>query len=242
MSAARGGEPRGASGAAAPPRRSGGFDLDLHRDAAFAFGPASLREGAILPYEGRSLMTRADGLQAAVFTAEADGWWAPCNPVLVRGRARILPLAWGGDPRSGYHPSTGQGEMAVFASRMQSAGMYWAGNWRVVDDFGAADAGVGADSVASYRAALRAAGATQADVWRYSGTIGIALVWAGEEAAGTRSLALHVVPASWVSEPPEWASDRRKRDWRPVRGIDVRWSWADVIELYAARADGDLAP
>lgn len=213
------------------------LDLDLHRDAALAFGPTSLTDGTILPYEGRSLMMRADGLHDAVLTAEADGWWSPCNPILVRGRARILPLAWFGDPGSGYNPSIGQGEITAFASRMQSAGLYWAGNWRVVDDFGAA--GAGDDSVASYRAALRGAGATHADVWRYSDTIGIALVWAGEEAAGTRSLALHVVPASWVSDPPARVSARRKRDWRPVRGLDLRWSWADVIELYAARTDAE---
>lgn len=82
-----------------------------------------------------------------------------------------------------------------------------------------------ADSIGSYSAALRAAGATRVDCWTYSKTVGIALVWAGAEDEGTMSLALHIVPANWVSKPRVTA---------PVRGIDIRWSWANVIALRAA--------
>lgn len=193
------------------------IDRDLHRDGASAFGPASVKDGALLPFEGRSLLTDADGLPPAALDAQADGWLSPENPVLVRGQATILPLAWRGDPRgTGVDPE----EIAAFASQMQNAGMYWAGNWRVLS---LADRR--ADSIGSYTSALREAGATAVDCWTYSETTGLALVRAGDEEEGTLSLALHVVPVSWVSEP---------RARKAVHGIDVRWSWADVVALRAA--------
>ncbi|HXH33370.1 MAG TPA: hypothetical protein VNJ54_03035 [Plantibacter sp.] len=194
---------------------------DLRRNAAVAFGPASAREGSILPFEGRSLMRRAEGLPQAALDATEDGLLAPDNPILVRGLAKILPLAWQGDQRGGSDSGVAPEEIAAFASQMQAAGLQWAGNWRVLDLGERRD-----DSIGSYAAALRTAGATRTDCWTYSETIGVSLVWAGASDAGTESLALHVVPVSWVSEP---------RVKKPVRGIDVRWSWSDVIALHAAQ-------
>jgi len=69
-----------------------------------------------------------------------------------------------------------------------------------------------------------AAGATSADCWTASESWGLALVRAGVEEEGSLSLALHVVPVAWVSE---------SRAGKAVRGVDVRWSWADVTALYA---------
>lgn len=199
--------------------------MDLHRDAAFAFGPASLRTGGLLPYEGRAFIQRDTGLPPAVFDAERDGWLSADNPILVRGLVRILPLAWQGVPSSEYNAHAEAGQIAKLASSMQSTGMHWAGNWRVLELEERRE-----DSIGSYTAALRAAGATRADCWTYSETVGIALVWAGFEDEGTMSLALHVVPASWVSE---------RRVTKPVRGIDVRWSWSEVIDLYTTRIDAE---
>ncbi|UWF77729.1 MULTISPECIES: hypothetical protein [Microbacterium] len=195
------------------------LDMDLERDDAAAFGPASVTAGALLPYEGRTLMLGPDGLPSAVFDAEDDGWIAPSNPILVRGQARILPLAWRGEA-GGAGVSTE--EIAAFASQVQSAAMYWAGNWRVLDDL----RGHRGDSIGSYTAALHAAGAQRVNFWTYSETVGLALVWAGVEQEGTMSLAMHVVPAGWVTE---------RRAGKAVRGIDVNWSWDEVVNLYAAR-------
>lgn len=208
-------------------------DMDLHRDAASAFGPDSLTASGLLPYEGRAHLLGPDGPPSGVFAAEQDGWLTPDNPILVRGAAKILPLAWRGDPRSGHHPYAEPGQIAAFASRMQSAGMHWAGSWTVLD---LADRRP--DSIGSYTAALRDAGATRVNCWRYSETVGFSLVWSGVEDKGTMSLALHVVPASWVREPRSWVSKRDARAWRPVHGIDVRWSWAEVIALYESRMRG----
>jgi hypothetical protein len=198
------------------------FDMDLHRDAASAFGPASLTEGGMLPFPGRSLLTSADGLPPAAFDAQGDGWISPHNPLLVRGDATILPLAWrGGAQGTGVDPT----EIAAFASQMQNAGMYWAGNWRVL----ALDQ-KRTDSIGSYTSALCTAGATHVDCWTYSEAVGLALVWAGAEEEGTLSLALHIVPVSWVSEP---------RVAKPVSGIDVGWTWADVIALSGSRPSAE---
>lgn len=196
--------------------------MDLHRDEESAFGPASLTAGGMLPFEGRTLMTRADGLPSGALDAQQDGWLSPDNPMLVRGQAAILPLAWRGDPRTGRNVTPG--EIATFASKMQSAGMYWAGPWRVLDLEERRT-----DSIGSYGTALRSAGVTHVDCWTYSETVGLALVWAGDIDAGTMSLALHIVPVSWVSEPR--AKGR-------VQGVDVQWSWADVIALNERRQGG----
>lgn len=190
--------------------------MDLHRDEASTFGPGSLTAGALLPYEGRTLLKSPDGLPEGVVEATTDGWIGPQNPILVRGRARILPLAWNGDGSG-----AGSDEIAAFASQMQAAGTHWAGIWRHLDLFEERR-----DSVGSYLAALRAAGATSVDAWTYSDTVGVALVTAGDVADGTGSLSLHVVPVEWVSE---------SRAGKAVSGIDVRWSWADVIDLHGAR-------
>ena len=43
-----------------------GFDMDLHRTASTAFGPASLVAGGVLPYEGR-IFVKSTGTQEAAF-------------------------------------------------------------------------------------------------------------------------------------------------------------------------------
>lgn len=202
-----------------------GLDMDIYRDDAAAFGPASFLGGGILPYEGRVRVMHPDAWEDAL-RADTDGWLSPSSPVLVRGGARILPLAWLGDPHSDVRSVTGE-EIAAFASEMQAAGINWAGYWDLVDLSERR-----ADSIGSYNAALRAAGATRVDAWTYSKTVGFALVWTGEEGKGTMSLALHVVPTSWVSE---------SRATKPVRGIEVAWSWLDVIDLYMARIGSDAS-
>lgn len=192
-------------------------DTDLWRGRSEAFGPASAVGGAVLPYEGRSALQSPDGLPAAVFGADVDGWATSSTPVLVRGLAKILPLAWAGDPTASVR-TVETAEIAALAEQMLAAGMHWAGNWRVLELEERRR-----DSIGSYADALRRAGATRVDCWTYSHEVGLSLVWAGRADAGTASLALHVVPASWVSEP---------RAGKPVKNIDVRWSWHDVVGLF----------
>ena len=200
------------------------IDRDVHRDAASAFGASSVTTGALLPFEGRAQLLSQDGPPRAALEAGTDAVVPPALPVLVRGAARILPLAWLGHPHGEGGSGVTSEEIAALATRVQDAGMYWAGPWRVLPLTEKRS-----DSVGSYSAALRESGATEVDCWTYSESTGLALVRAGEVDDGTRSLALHVVPAGWLSDA---------RAGRPVRGIELRWSWSDVVALYAAREGG----
>lgn len=187
------------------------------------FGAGSLAAGALLPASARSLIVRSAGLPEGALEADADRWLQDDIPVLVRGEARIIPLAWWGEPGRGYNPYAEPKQIDAFASRVQGAGLHQAGPWTLMDLTAAQP-----DSIGSYVQSLRAAGASKADAWVYPGDVGVVLVWAGTEEDGNRSLALHLTPVSWVFARGAGG---------PVPGIDVQWSWHDVIELYAARAD-----
>lgn len=209
-----------------------------------AFTAGALATGAILPQEGRAALTGAGGPPQAVFDAAGDGWAEADVPVLVRGagraRARIVPLAWSGEPGGGYSPEADPPSLEAFWSRVQAAGLYWAGSWRTLEELEElaereGSGGAGHGSIASYLAALRTAGATRANVWKYSETAGLALVRVDGEAGQTTSLALHIVPASWVSGVPIGVSKRRARDWAAVEGIDLRWAWSEVVALHEER-------
>lgn len=190
--------------------------------AAAVFGPESLTRGALLPATGRDLMISSCALPPGILDATADGWVSPEIPILVRGQARILPLAWWGAPDRGYNPYAEPSDITRFSRRVLDSCMYAAGPWMSIDL--SSDAG---DSMGSYAAALRASGVTQADRFVYvQDHLGGVVVRAGDEAAGTRSLAVHVVPEGWVFEPAARG---------PAAGIDVRWSWADVIDLHRSR-------
>lgn len=201
------------------------FETDYVRTANSAFGPASLLDGALLPWQGRIPLSAYDGLQQEALDVQEDGWVTPFNPILVRGEARILPLAWRGDVASGRGAAVVPGEIDEFVSKMQRTGMHWAGTWSDFDWLQESKE----NSVTSYAAALLDSGVTQGNFWVLRGDIGLGLIWAGEEAEGTMSLALHVVPSSWVYQ---------LRPSKPVAGIDLRWSWADVIELYRSHGGG----
>lgn len=207
-----------------------GFDMDLHRTASTAFGPASLVAGGVLPYEGR-IFVKSTGTQEAAFEARTDGWVGPETPVLVRGPVRIIPLAWLGSPEgSGASPE----EIAAFTDTMLSYAAYVGRAWSRLDledpPF---------DGIRPYAVALRDGGATRVDYWMYSEEIGHALVHAGDAEAGTMSLALHLVPAPWLSERLSEQASRRKRS-RPIPPKpDLRWSWSEVIALHGARLAAD---
>jgi hypothetical protein len=73
----------------------GDFDFDVRRDAASAFGEQSLTAGAILSFEGRTLLAHPEWIAEAL-KAQTKGWLSPNNPILIRGEARVLPLGWRG--------------------------------------------------------------------------------------------------------------------------------------------------
>ncbi len=128
-------------------------------------------------------------------------------PLVTRGDARIVPLAAQlgtptGDPREQRH------RMRLLADGIDGACEYRAGRGIRIDL-----ARTGDDEVAAYTAALREANTTEATWWEIDQAHGVTLVWTGDENHGDLTLALHVVPISWVSE-------RRTRP--AARWIDVR--------------------
>lgn len=186
------------------------------------FAPETVSTGAMLSTNARDAVVRSEGLPEGILEVADSGWLTPDLPVLVRGAAKILPLAWRGDPGSGYNPYAEPKQIASFASRVQGACAHRAGPWTLLDLKTRRD-----DSIGSYTRALAAAGATRVDAWVFvEQGVGAALVWAGDEQAGTSSVSLHVVPPSWVHERGAEGA---------VEGIDVRWSWADVVDLAGRR-------
>lgn len=135
--------------------------------------------------------------------------------VLERGEARILPLAVQFDVKDAVDPSEVRRRMSVLGASIADAMEQREGRGIPVDlTYDASD------SVASYTAALRAGGATEALWWECGQKHGVALVWSTDEFADRLSLALHIVPGSWVSA---------RQAGTAVDGIDVRWSARDVI-------------
>jgi len=208
---------------------------------SLAFAPETVQSGAVLPEDAiLRLLWLGDGWEdtspfSAALALEGDGWAVAGIPVLVRGNARIIPLAWWGDPKHGGSgvPSADPARIEDFALRVQDAGVQLAGSWHTLPDLeGRAN---GNDSVGSYAGALRSAGVLGVNAWRVSDTTGLVLARAGSVEAGTASLALHLVPVSWVAELPVPVSRRQARAWRPVTGLDLSWSWTDVVALAASR-------
>lgn len=140
-------------------------------------------------------------------------------PVLSRGAARVLPLALQASSlTSGRTPSEEHRRMTVLAAEIRDGCEHRAGQGILFD----LDT-MGEDSVASYASALRDAGAARAEYWAYGSDHGVVLVWTGDETEG--SLALHIVPVSWISE---------RRAQQAIDGIDVRWSLSDVVGQHDA--------
>lgn len=144
-----------------------------------------------VPASARDIMAALDRLIAS---AAAD----LAIPVLVRGTARILPLVAGSPSR-----------VTDLAQELRDACEYRAGR------------GIrlnlqqrGSDSVASYLAALRLAGMASAEYWEFDSGHGVVLARAGDPA----SLAVHVVPSSWVTE---------RRAEAAIPGIELTWTLAD---------------
>lgn len=142
-------------------------------------------------------------------------------PVFTRGAVQVVPLAAQTNSRASAQDShEEQRRMTVLAAEIRDACEQREGRAISVDlDYD------GADSLGSYISALKSAGATAAQWWEFRQTHGVALVWSGDTPTGTLSLALHVVPVSWVSARQATAA---------IGGIDLEWSETDVTGWQAA--------
>lgn len=183
-------------------------------DAAIALAGVAVERGSLVSGTWRVPATDRD--TARVVDAVVDGSPLPRLdiPVWHRGAAVIVPLMAQGDLGGGGRDAHEELRRAdALAKKLAGAFEYRAGAPLDVDlDLR------GDDRVASYSRALRAAGVTRAWWWTL-GDSGVVIVWSGDELAGTLTLAVHVVPVSWV-----W--DRKTKPGSV--DVDLGWGVDDV--------------
>lgn len=173
--------------------------------------PTEVRSGWRIPADAEQVLRRVDAIVANESSA-GD------LPVIVRGGARIVPLAMQADPTSsGRDPREERHRMQVLAAGIRNA-CDQRGGTSIRFDLEQ----VGDGPVAAYAAALRAAGAAQADWWVFDSAHGAALVQTGSADDGDLALALHLVPADWVHQ-------RRAEPATATDEVDLRWTWADLF-------------
>lgn len=171
-------------------------------------GTDAARSGWRIPASDRDVMKTIDAIIGGESTRHDI-------PVLLRGAATVVPVAVQADRiDSARAPGEELRRMTVLASRIRDALEHREGRAISLD----LDRR-GGDPAASYGTALRSAGVTSADWWMYGGRRGVALVWTGDETEGTLTLAVHIVPVTWVLEKQKKAATER---------IDVRWSRSDI--------------
>ncbi|MFT3798262.1 hypothetical protein [Microbacterium sp.] len=159
-------------------------------------------------------------LMAAIQAVVRGGRPRPGIHVLERGDVRILPLAAQSNPAgSGRDPGEERRRFDRIGSDVSDACEQYEGRPLAFDL-----AYRGGDRIAAYAAALRRAGATRVLWWAFepadAGARGVTLVWCGDESAGDLTLAVQVVPVSWVDE---------RRTKPGAVEVDLAWSLADVI-------------
>lgn len=164
----------------------------------------------------RALEPRLTGLATA---ARQGGWLAGGIPVLARGDAWLVPVAWAARPASGDLDARELDErISHLWMKLRGACSYLQGD----------PIGIDLAEPGGYAAALAESGATRADWWAFGDRAVVLMVGRGAVDAA-RSLALHIVPIGWV-----W--DRRRV---VMPATDLRWSWADVVALRDAPASPD---
>jgi hypothetical protein len=157
-----------------------------------------------------------------IAVAVADGAPVPyAATVLRRGPAAIIPLGFQGRPAKGHDPAEDERSLGslddhlrgLLAHRTQDPVQFLASRREWYDS----------EATAVHYDLLKAAGVTSAWYSYLPPTERHAVmrVWAGDLARGTRTLALHVVPAHWCSD--------RLRGEPPV-GVDLRWGRDDLVE------------
>ncbi len=136
-------------------------------------------------------------------------------PMLDRGPAKILPLAVQGTAAGapGLDPAEEARRMSWLGARISDAFEHAGGRPAALDLERPGD-----DRIAAYTRSLRAAGAVSASWWVFD-AMGVVVVSSGTAEAGELSLAVQVVPASWVVD----------RLTRPGgEPVDLRWTRADL--------------
>src|SRR5690606_28394465 len=202
------------------------FGLDAV-DAAILYAERCAARGSSeAEYGGWRIPLGAEGVMGAVDALISGARPHEHIAVLERGEAQVIPLAVQADPRaSKRNASEEHRRMRLLAEAVRDACEHREGRG-IPLDLGHR----GRDRVGAYVAGLRDAGVSSAEYWEYGTAHAVVLVWTGDEEDGTLTLALHVLPASWVSERrTKPAGDR----------LDVRWTISEILEPRGASAPPD---
>lgn len=200
-------------------------DRESAGDRLTAVSRASIETGAVISYSGDTLVADGESIVAAVASrltgpaasVHGDEWLTDAVPVLARGDAWIVPLAWvpdhlgRDDPRDpALRDRIGDLWRAVW-----SACEHRHGNGIAIDLDGATPA-------LPYAAELLRTGARRADWWEFAAWAVVLVVYGDPIPAPVRLMAVQVVPVGWVSEARRTAPKRMPH-------LDLAWSWADVV-------------
>ncbi|MFI8631011.1 hypothetical protein ACIGEP_00265 [Microbacterium sp. NPDC077663] len=202
--------------AASAPSELARFDLDAI-DAAEGYARAAIAAGRPASEQGDWILPVADETVLEAVTALTRFERVPSAvPVIDRDAAKIVPVVLQVAAPRGSDRDVAEERRRIDdrASGLAGAFEYAAG--RPIDlplD------GRGDGPVAAYAAALRAADVRDARWWVLNDT-GVVLVRSGDAEAGDLALAVHLVPARWVSGRSATASGRAP--------ADLRWSRADI--------------
>lgn len=194
-----------------------GADADAEARAA-AFGEDSLVRGAIIPLSGARVahLVASHASSAKPDDEHRDPWITDDLPLLSRGHVQIVPLSW--EPDGSSLSEERRHQLADESNRMWLAIRNWCshefGEPVAVDLSSEQDRG-------GYATALMRSGARRANWWD-AGDTALVLVVSGDPSGSAESMSIHIVPVGWVSQA---------RPAKKAAGIDLRWSWADIVKL-----------
>lgn len=203
-----------------------GFGDPVIRSTALA--PTSVQTGAVISYSAEKLVASGEEIVAAIESrltrpvtsgGGRDEWLMSEVPALSRGTAWIVPLAWIPDDDD-QTLRTRAGELWT---AIRSACEYRHGAQIGIDLEG--------DETAPtpYARELVRTDARRADWWETGDSAIVLVVYGDPIPAPVRRMAVHVVPIGWVSQ-------RRPTAAKKMTGLDLAWSWRDVIAV--ARTGG----
>lgn len=193
---------------------------DLQNVVPFGL-PSTDREALVAGSRGMSILTAL-----AEATGGAARTWADIDsPVIDRGASAIFPLA------SAQTEARGAMErLRAVRDRLQMDAIHFYGgdHFHAETDLRRED-GYGRNIA---RSGIETVGPVYA--WRVGGHAAV-LVHGRDSAEGTETLALHVLPADWVWEPPgagntNRGQSRRRRAARERDAADASWTWPELRE------------
>lgn len=201
-----------------------------------AFGPDSVRTGAVISFSGEKLIMTGEGIVRAIearLTGPAltpdrtDQRLANNVPLLSRGGAWIVPLSW--EPLQSDGDASERDTLGERANELwidiRSSCSYRHGNPIAID------LSPEAGQSGRYVSELVRGGARRADWWEF-GQSAVVLVVHGEPLPDPKTMiAVHVVPIGWVST---------RRPAKKIPRLDLSWSWADVVEFADGNAPDNL--